>query len=146
MKNPVGHEVFEYFNNLVCELDDIRSQRANLMDKNSIQLEVEETITEQVIKEAQDCLVSNIEKEKQLEEEEKETNHEMLEARQETERVEYPSDEDERQMRQLTNQLQAIHDKADNAAASYELINNNGVRHLVDLKSNKIKEMIEDIK
>ena len=62
--------------------------------------------------------------------------------RQEAENVRLPTDNERAELIVVTNRLQAIHDKAENAAKS-DLLEQVG-RRLIAMESNNVKDIIND--
>ena len=80
--------------------------------------------------------------ERSLAEEESQTKLDLLQVRQEAENVRLPTDNERAELIVVTNRLQAIHDKAENAAKS-DLLEQVGSR-LIAMETNNVKDIIND--
>ena len=142
MKQPTGVEVFEYFNTLVDSIGAIKSEKVLLEGCSKIELEADEEITSELLREAEAKLAAEKEYERSFAEEESQTKLDLLQVRQEAENVRLPTDNERAELIVVTNRLQAIHDKAENAAKS-DLLEQVGSR-LIAMESNNLKDIIND--
>lgn len=143
MKQPIGVEVFEYFNTLVDSIGIIKSEKELLGGCSKMELEADEEITRELFHEAETKLAAEKENKRLLLEEEKQTKLDLLQVSQEAENVRLPTDNDREELIEVTNRLQIIHDKAENAAKSDVLLEQIG-RRLIAMESNNFKEIIND--
>ena len=143
MKQPIGMEVFEYFKTLVDSLTAIQSEKKFLEGYSKDELDADAETTQALLDEVQAELVAEKDIEKMILEEEKQTKLDLLQVSQEAENARVPSDNDRSELIDVTNRLQAIHDKAGQAAESCQFLEGT-TRRLVALKSNNLKDIIND--
>lgn len=143
MKQPAGVEVFEYFNTLVDSVGVIQSEKVLVKGCSKIEVEADEAITLEFLHDAEAKLAAEKENKTLLVEEEKQTKLDLLQVSQEAENVRLPTDNDRAEFIEVRNRLQAIHDKAENAANSDVLLEQIG-RRLIAMESNNLKDIISD--
>ena len=143
MKQPTGVEVFEYFNTLVDSIGVIQSEKVLVEGCSKIELEADEAITLEFLLDAEAKLAAEKENKRLRIEEEKQTKMDLLQVSQEAENVRLPTDNDRAEFIEVKNRLQAIHDKAENAAKSDVLLKQIGSR-LIAMESNNLNNIITD--
>lgn len=143
MKQPAGVEVFEYFNTLVDSIGVIQSEKVLVEGCSKIEVEADEAITLEFLHDAEAKLAAEKENKRLLLEEEKQTKLDLLQVSQEAGNVRLPTDNDRAEFIEVRNRLQAIHDKAENAAKSDVLLEQIG-RRLIAMELNNLKDIIGD--
>lgn len=143
MKQPTGIEVFEYFNTLVDSIGVIQSEQMLMEDRGKIELEADEEMTFELFQEAERELAAEKENGKLLLEEEKQTKLDILQVSQEVENVRLPTENDRKELTEVTNRLQAIHDEAEQFAKSEDLLKITG-RRFIAMEKNNLKEIINE--
>lgn len=146
MKQPIGIEVFEYFNTLVDSMGAIQNEMKLLEGLSKAELEADEEMTLELLGEAKADLAAEEENEKLLLDEEKQTKVYLLQASQEAENARLPTDNDSAELIAITNRLQNIHDKAGQVAETVQLLEGNDTttRRLIAMESNSLNEIIND--
>jgi len=146
MKQPIGIEVFEYFNTLVDSMGAIQNEMKSLEGLSKAELEADEEMTLELLGEAKADLAAEEENEKLLLDEEKQTKVYLLQASQEAENARLPTDNDSAELIAITNRLQNIHDKAGQVAETVQLLEGNDTttRRLIAMESNSLNEIIND--